>query len=102
MRVTVVSLIVGGDLLGRSCVGSIEEKFSTSVVDDRRLVTCPAWVGKPDLFPVLVCEGFEVCHRSLTWVEIGKIKNTSSNGLFKSLLIFETDSLFIHGKTDAS
>ena len=102
MRVTVVGLIVGRDLLGRSCVGSMEEKFSTSVEDNRRLVTGPAWVGKPDFFFVLVSEGFEVCHLSLTWVEIGKIKNTSSNGLFKSLLIFETDLLFILGKTDAS
>ena len=102
MRVTVVGLIVGRDLLGRTFIGSMEEKFSTSVVDNRRLVTGPAWVGKPDFFSVLVCEGFEVRHRRLTWVEIGKIKNTSSNGLFKSLLIFETDSLFIYGKADTS
>jgi len=102
MGVTVVGLIVSGNLFGRPFIRRIEEEFSTSVVDDCRLVACPAWVGKPDLFSFLVCEGFEVCHRRFAHIEVSKIKNTTRNGLLKSLLIFETDSLFIHGKTDAS
>ena len=102
MGVTIVGLIVSGNLFGRAFIGSIEEEFSTSMVDDFRLIACPARVGKPDLFSFLVCEGFEVCHRRFAHIEVSKIKNTTMNGFFKSLLIFETDSLFIDGKTDAS
>lgn len=102
MGVTVVGLIVSGNLFGRAFIRSIEEEFSTCMVDDFRLVACPARVGKPDLFSFLICEGFEVCHGGVSYIEVSKIKSTTMNGFFKSLLIFETDSLFIHGKTDAS
>ena len=102
MWVTVVGSIVRGNLFGRAFIGRKKEDFSTSVVDDCRLIACPAWVGKPDLFSCLVCEGFEVCHRRCSHIEVSKIKGTTRDGLLKSLLIFKTDSLFIYRKTDAS
>ena len=101
MRITVVGLVVGGNLLCLPFVKRVKVKTATRMIYYGGLVTGPARVGKLNLFPLLIGKWLGVGNGACLGIKIGHIKCATRHLALKAFLVLETNLGFIDRYTDA-